>query len=38
MKTSHLMSLTTFLPCLILMRSSDVAGQGHLKPFSKLGN
>jgi len=28
------MSLTTFLPCLILMRSADFAGQGHLTPFS----
>jgi len=27
-------ALTTFLPCLILMRSSDVTGQGHLTPFS----
>jgi len=26
--------LTTFLPCLILMPSSDFAGQGHLTPFS----
>jgi len=28
------MSLTTFLPCLILMRSFDFADQGHLTPFS----
>jgi len=27
-------ALTTNQPCLILMRSSDVAGQGHLTPFS----
>jgi len=27
-------ALTTFLPCLILMRSPDVAGQWHLTPFS----
>jgi len=27
-------ALTTFLLCLILMRSSDVAGQRHLTPFS----
>ena len=26
--------LTTFLPCFILMRSPDFAGQGHLTPFS----
>ena len=26
--------LTSFLPCLILMRSPDVADQGHLTPFS----
>jgi len=27
-------ALTTFLPYLILMRSPDVTGQGHLTPFS----
>jgi len=28
------LTLTTFQPCLILMQSSDFAGQGHLTPFS----